>query len=126
MSSFFQIPSDEVFEQPEEDDEDFKDSNEIIAARSERRRAKSINPLAMSQDRRQIELAVKNVTKKKTNQLIPTVFRYNLKNGNGSEASESISTVYIAGTMTGWRSKQMVALKDESNFLAIIDCLPGQ
>ena len=90
-------------------------------ARADRRRAKSINPLAMSQDRRQIELAVKNVAKKKTNQIIPTVFRYNLKNG-----APSISTVYIAGTMTGWKSKEMVALKDESNFLAIIDCLPGQ
>ena len=90
-------------------------------ARADRRRAKSINPLAMSQDRRQIELAVKNVAKKKTSHNIPTVFRYNLKNG-----APSISTVYIAGSMTGWKSKEMVALKDESNFLAIIDCLPGQ
>ena len=39
------------------------------------------------------ELAVRNMAKKKTNQLIPTVFRYNqLKNG-----AARTSKVYIAG-----------------------------
>ena len=89
-----QIPSNEVFEKPEDADseEDDWEINRFLAARADRRRAKSINPLAMSQDRKQIELAVKNVAKKKTKQVIPTVFRYNLQNG-----AASISTVYIAG-----------------------------
>ena len=91
----FQIPSNEVFDKPEDDGskEDNWEINRFLAARADRRRAKSINPLAMSQDRKQIELAVRNVAKKKTNQLIPTVFRYNFKK-NGVD---TISTVYIAG-----------------------------
>ena len=57
--------------------------------------------------------------------MIPTVFKYNVKNGNSS-MDHVTSTVYISGSMTEWRSREMAALKDECSFLAIIDCWPGK
>ena len=82
--------------------------------------------MALSQERRQIDMAISNVmkSKKKPHKSIPTVFRYNLKSSNNK--SESVLNVYVAGTMNEWRSKAMASLADESNFIAIIDCLPGK
>lgn len=118
-----------------------EDTIEEIERMRRRRRAKSINPVALSHDHhRQMELAVKNASRK--SQMIPTVFKYNYKSGAGN--AKSPSTVFIAGSMIEWQSREMAALKDESNFLAIIglssippekskekcisftDCLPGK
>ena len=45
-----------MFEQPNDDDieEGNEELSRFLAAKADRRRAKSINPLAMSQDRKQI------------------------------------------------------------------------
>ena len=128
---YFQIPAEEIFIQDEVEDDLF-DLNKFLAKRESRRRAKSINPLAMSQERKEIDMAVSNVMKSRKKQSIPTVFRYNLKNCNNENTSSTSdrtlvpSNVYVAGTMNEWRSKQMASLADESNFVAIIDCVPGK
>ena len=54
---------------------------------------------------------------------IPTVFKYHFKK---SDTSTPPTTVYLAGSMTNWKSYEMGALKDESYFIAVIECLPGK
>ena len=119
---YFQIPAEEIFIEDEMEDDLF-DLNKFLIQRESKRRAKSINPMALSQERHQMDVAISNVIKsKKKRPSIPTVFRYNLKNH-----SESIQTVYVAGTMNDWRSRPMASFgQDESNFVAIIDCVPGK
>ncbi len=46
--------------------------------------------------------------------------------GCSASATTSAKTVYVAGTMNNWRSVEMAALKDESDFVAVIDCAPGK
>ena len=119
----FQIPAEEIFIVDEVEDDLFDLNKFLVQRESKRRRAKSINPMALSQERHQMDVAISNVIKsKKKKPSIPTVFRYNLKNH-----SESIQTVYVAGTMNDWRSRPMASFgQDESNFVAIIDCVPGK
>lgn len=95
------------------------DGGKGVLGSRRRRRARSINPI--SEDRYPFEDIIQSLSEKKRRkpQLIPTVFKYYMKKG-GMRAP-----VYISGSMTEWQSREMASFHDESTFLAIIDCWPG-
>lgn len=128
LTFVLQIPPDEIFVAISPDEEDQDDDDVSSPGQSPRRRLKahqrprasSINPLASSVEQ-SIEKAVSNVMQKRRQHVIHTVFRYHV-----SKKKTSPTCVYVVGTMTNWDCVEMVALKDESDFIAIIDCLPGK
>ena len=129
--STIQIPRDEIYVQNSDESEDNSaediEIDQFMAARrASRRRAKSINPMALSQERHEIDSIIRQEVAKERSLRIPTVFRYNYKNNNAASNTAVPSQVYISGSMTEWRSKKMASLQEESHFLAVIECLPGK
>ena len=114
----FQIPTNEIFVEVNSKEDTFNDiqDEKYLIRSASRRRAKSINPTST----RQILQAVNNVSsnKRRNNELVPTVFKYHFKKSDKTIAHPS--SVYLAGSMIDWKSREMGVLKDDSYFTSVI------
>ena len=117
---FFQIPTNEIFVEVNSKEDTFNDiqDEKYLIRSASRRRAKSINPTST----RQILQAVNNVSsnKRRNNELVPTVFKYHFKKSDKEATTAHPSSVYLAGSMMDWKSREMGVLKDESYFISVI------
>ena len=115
-----QIPTNEIFVEVNSKEDTFNDiqDEKYLIRSASRRRAKSINPTST----RQILQAVNNVSsnKRRNNELVPTVFKYHFKKSDKEATTAHPSSVYLAGSMMDWKSREMGVLKDESYFISVI------
>merc|ERR1711899_316911 len=113
------IPANEIFNPPKSDEDS---DDEECQPQQFRGRASTIGNGQIPRLARAPNIQRGTSVKKTDNSLkIPVVLRFNATN-----LQKCPSHVYVAGSMTDWKSVEMVRLKGEKDFKWILDCSPGK